>query len=110
LQDHGLDTIDANTTLGFDDDERDYGIAARMLEMLNCTRIVLLTNNPAKLDGPRRRRHRHRRPDAAGSADQCRQPPLYDRQGGSVSGHRFDPPGRPCWPTRPGDKGLCVES
>jgi GTP cyclohydrolase II len=51
LQDHGLDTIDANTTLGFDDDERDYGIAARMLEMLNCTRIVLLTNNPAKLDG-----------------------------------------------------------
>jgi GTP cyclohydrolase II len=51
LQDDGLDTIDANTTLGFDDDERDYGIAARMLAMLNCTRIVLLTNNPAKLDG-----------------------------------------------------------
>jgi GTP cyclohydrolase II len=51
LQDEGLDTFDANTTLGFDDDERDYGIAARMLEMLNCARIVLLTNNPAKLDG-----------------------------------------------------------
>jgi GTP cyclohydrolase II len=51
LQDDGLDTVDANTTLGFDDDERDYGIAARMLQMLNCTRIVLLTNNPAKLDG-----------------------------------------------------------
>jgi GTP cyclohydrolase II len=51
LQDDGLDTFDANTTLGFDDDERDYGIAARMLGMLNCTRIVLLTNNPAKLDG-----------------------------------------------------------
>ena len=51
MQDDGLDTIDANTTLGFDDDERDYGIAARMLQMLNCTRIVLLTNNPAKLDG-----------------------------------------------------------
>jgi GTP cyclohydrolase II len=51
LQDDGLDTFDANTTLGFDDDERDYGIAARMLRMLNCTRIVLLTNNPAKLDG-----------------------------------------------------------
>jgi GTP cyclohydrolase II len=51
LQDHGFDTIDANTTLGFDDDERDYGIAARMLQMLNCTRIVLLTNNPAKLEG-----------------------------------------------------------
>ena len=51
MQDDGLDTIDANTTLGFDDDERDYGIAARMLQMLNCPRIVLLTNNPAKLDG-----------------------------------------------------------
>jgi GTP cyclohydrolase II len=51
LQDGGLDTIDANTTLGFDDDERDYGIAARMLHMMNFTRIVLLTNNPAKLDG-----------------------------------------------------------
>ena len=51
LQDDGLDTVDANTTLGFDDDERDYGIAARMLQMLNCTRIVLLTNNPAKVEG-----------------------------------------------------------
>ena len=51
LQDNGLDTFDANTTLGFDDDEREYGIAARMLRMLNCTRIALLTNNAAKLDG-----------------------------------------------------------
>ncbi|HEX2652759.1 MAG TPA: GTP cyclohydrolase II, partial [Xanthobacteraceae bacterium] len=50
LQDAGLDTVDANTTLGFNDDERDYGVAARMLEMLECTRITLLTNNPAKLD------------------------------------------------------------
>ena len=50
LQDDGLDTVDANTTLGFDDDERDYGVAARMLEMLECTRIILLTNNPTKLD------------------------------------------------------------
>ena len=50
LQDEGLDTVDANTTLGFDDDERDYGVAARMLEMLGCTRVRMLTNNPAKLD------------------------------------------------------------
>jgi GTP cyclohydrolase II len=51
MQDDGLDTVDANTTLGFDDDERDYGVAARMLQMLNCDRVVLLTNNPAKLEG-----------------------------------------------------------
>lgn len=51
MQDDGLDTVDANTTLGFDDDERDYGIAARMLQMLGCNRVVLLTNNPAKLQG-----------------------------------------------------------
>jgi GTP cyclohydrolase II len=51
LQDSGLDTRDANTTLGFEDDERNYGVAALMLRTLNCTRIVLLTNNPAKLEG-----------------------------------------------------------
>jgi GTP cyclohydrolase II len=51
LQDCGLDTVDANVTLGFEDDERDYGIAARMLELLGCRRVVLLTNNPAKLNG-----------------------------------------------------------
>jgi GTP cyclohydrolase II len=51
MQDDGLDTVDANLTLGFDDDERDYGIAARMLQMLECRRVVLLTNNPAKLEG-----------------------------------------------------------
>ncbi|TMJ01642.1 MAG: GTP cyclohydrolase II RibA [Alphaproteobacteria bacterium] len=51
LQDKGLDTVDANTTLGFDDDERDYGIAARMLQKLGCTSIYLMTNNPAKLNG-----------------------------------------------------------
>jgi GTP cyclohydrolase II len=51
LQDAGLDTVDANTTLGFDDDEREYGVAVRMLQMLGCNRVVLLTNNPAKLDG-----------------------------------------------------------
>ena len=51
LQDGGLDTVDANTTLGFDDDEREYSVAVRMLQMLGCTRVVLLTNNPAKLEG-----------------------------------------------------------
>ena len=51
LQETGLDTVDANTTLGFDDDERDYGIAAHMLQKLGCTRVYLMTNNPAKLVG-----------------------------------------------------------
>jgi GTP cyclohydrolase II len=50
LQDAGLDTVDANTTLGFDDDERDYTVAARMLKMIGCNRVLLLTNNPGKLE------------------------------------------------------------
>jgi GTP cyclohydrolase II len=51
LQDAGFDTVDADMALGFDDDERDYGIAARMLELLGCKRVELLTNNPAKVSG-----------------------------------------------------------
>jgi GTP cyclohydrolase II len=51
LQDAGLDTVDANTTLGFEHDERDYLIAARMLKMLGCTRVLLFSNNPAKIAG-----------------------------------------------------------
>jgi GTP cyclohydrolase II len=51
LQDAGLDTVDANTTLGFEDDERTYDVAARMLELLGCRRVFLLTNNPAKIEG-----------------------------------------------------------
>jgi GTP cyclohydrolase II len=50
LQDGGLDTMDANMMLGFDDDERDYGIAARMLRMIGVKRVLLLTNNPGKLE------------------------------------------------------------
>jgi GTP cyclohydrolase II len=36
--------------LGFDDDERDYGVAARMLKMIGVSRVQLLTNNPGKLE------------------------------------------------------------
>jgi GTP cyclohydrolase II len=49
LQDQGFDTVDANLRLGFQDDERDFAVAARMLEKLGQTRIRLLTNNPAKV-------------------------------------------------------------
>ncbi len=49
LQDAGLDTVDANTALGFEPDERDYHVAAGMLKALGITRIRLMTNNPHKL-------------------------------------------------------------
>ncbi len=49
LQDQGFDTVDANHRLGFADDERDFSVAARMLERLGQTRIRLLTNNPRKV-------------------------------------------------------------
>ena len=51
LQDEGLDTVDANLALGFRDDERDYSIAAHMLELLEVRSVRLMTNNPRKLDG-----------------------------------------------------------
>jgi GTP cyclohydrolase II len=51
LQDQGFDTIDANARLGFEADERLYGIAARMLGLLGYKSVRLLTNNPAKVDG-----------------------------------------------------------
>ncbi len=53
LQDRGYDTIEANRMLGFGDDERDYGAAARMLKALGIRSIRLMTNNPAKLRGLR---------------------------------------------------------
>jgi len=49
LQDRGLDTLDANRALGWDADERNFLIAARMLEQLGISRVRLLTNNPDKL-------------------------------------------------------------
>jgi GTP cyclohydrolase II len=49
LQDQGFDTVDANLRLGFDDDERDFSVAARMLEALGQREVRLLTNNPRKV-------------------------------------------------------------
>lgn len=51
LQDQGFDTVDANTRLGFAVDERDFGIAAKMLDLLGQSEIRLLTNNPEKVAG-----------------------------------------------------------
>lgn len=49
LQDQGFDTVDANVRLGLPVDARDFGIAARMLDLLGQRTIRLLTNNPAKV-------------------------------------------------------------
>jgi GTP cyclohydrolase II len=49
LQDQGFDTIEANERLGFEPDERLYGIAARMLRLLGYKSVRLLTNNPDKV-------------------------------------------------------------
>ena len=49
LQDRGLDTVDANRALGWGADERNFMVAATMLEALGVKRIRLLTNNPDKV-------------------------------------------------------------
>ncbi len=50
LQDVGYDTVEANKILGFQDDERDYDIAAHMLQSLEIKSIKLMTNNPKKIN------------------------------------------------------------
>ena len=49
LQDKGLDTVDANHSLGFETDERLFSPAAAMLKALKVDRLKLLTNNPDKI-------------------------------------------------------------
>ena len=50
LQDRGLDTVEANLALGFRDDEREYSIAAHMLKSIGVESILLMTNNPRKVE------------------------------------------------------------
>ena len=51
LQEQGLDTVEANVALGFQNDLRTYEIAASMLKLLNVKSIILFTNNPEKIKG-----------------------------------------------------------
>ena len=50
LQDEGMDTVEANEKLGFEGELREYEAAARILKSMSVSKIILMTNNPAKVE------------------------------------------------------------
>ena len=51
LQDEGMNTVEANESLGFEADERNYSVCGEILSSMNIASVRLMTNNPSKIEG-----------------------------------------------------------
>ena len=93
LQDHGYDTVEANGKLGFQDDERDYAVAAHMLDSLKVKSVQLMTNNPRKIEDLTRHgvKVNRRVPLIVPPDDNNR---FYLQTKATKSGHLIDPSGK----------------